>query len=300
MTDNPPVRPEEQALKASLLGALLLAVWGLVMAAFASSGAIMLDGMFNLISAIMTFFSIKVARLVSEPKSRSFPVGYFAFESLFVLVKGASILVLVVMAVAMNVMVLLAGGREPKLGLMTIYVGIAVIGCIILTLITRKAFKQTGLDILKAETNAWMVNAAISSAIGVAFLVTIFLQGTSLGWIDRYMDQILVIVLGMFALRDPAVLIRDGFRELMLAAPADRYVKPLEEKLLPLKEELDLKDIAIEVLKTGRRMWVTIRACPLERHLDLDAFMETRRELKALVLTVYENSDTEIILDCGT
>jgi predicted Co/Zn/Cd cation transporter (cation efflux family) len=89
---------EEKALKRSMVGALLLAVWGIVMAAVSGSSVILLDGMFNLISGIMSFFSIEITRLISGKGTREFPLGYFAFESLFVLAKGASILVLLLMA----------------------------------------------------------------------------------------------------------------------------------------------------------------------------------------------------------
>jgi len=44
------------------------------------------------------------------------------------------------------------------------------------------------LEILQAETKAWLVNAVISGAIWVAFAIAMLLKGTSLGWIDRYID----------------------------------------------------------------------------------------------------------------
>ncbi len=89
---------EESVLKKLLVGALLLAVWGIVMAIITDSSVILLDGMFNLISAIMSFFSIEILRLVSGKETREYPLGYFAFESLFVLIKGASIMILLLMA----------------------------------------------------------------------------------------------------------------------------------------------------------------------------------------------------------
>jgi len=82
---------EEKALKRSMIGAFLLAIWGVAMAWVSDSNAIMLDGMFNLISGIVSFFSIQVTRLVSGKKTREFPLGYYAFESMIVFVKGASI-----------------------------------------------------------------------------------------------------------------------------------------------------------------------------------------------------------------
>ena len=145
---------EEKTLKKSMVGALLLAIWGIAMAAVSSSGVIMLDGMFNLISAIMSFFSLEITRLVSGKETRDYPLGYFAYESLIVLIKGASILVLLIMAVYSSIRVLLAGGRAPALGLMTIYVGVAVLGCLVLYGITRTGQRKTDSDILNAETRA--------------------------------------------------------------------------------------------------------------------------------------------------
>ena len=56
---NKKVLIEEKALKRSMVGALLLAVWGIAMASVSGSSVILLDGMFNLISGIMSFFPLK-------------------------------------------------------------------------------------------------------------------------------------------------------------------------------------------------------------------------------------------------
>lgn len=145
---NDSILIEEKALKKSMIGAFLLAVWGIVMASISNSGAILLDGMFNLISAIMSYFSIEITRLIAGKETRDFPLGYFALESLFVFVKGASILILILMALYSNVQVLLSGGREPALGLMTIYVAFAVTGCLALYAVTKNSLKKTGSEIL--------------------------------------------------------------------------------------------------------------------------------------------------------
>ena len=288
---------EEKALKRSMVGAFLLAVWGIVMASASGSSVILLDGMFNLISGIMSFFSIEITRLISGKATREYPLGYFAFESLMVLAKGASILVLILMALYSSIGVLLSGGREPVLGLLTIYVALAVLGCIALYLICRKGFKQTGSEILQAETQAWLANAVISGAIGIAFGITMLLKGTPVGWIDRYIDQILVIILSFFVIKDPLVLIKNGFKELLLAAPQEHYVKPFEEKLLPLKDQLNARALAVEIIKTGRRLWLTIRLDPMNDDIRVDDFMHVKAKLKKLAREVYENTDTEVILE---
>jgi predicted Co/Zn/Cd cation transporter (cation efflux family) len=288
---------EERPLKASMIGALILAVWGIVMAAVSSSGVVLLDGMFNLVSGIMSFFSIEISRLVSGKETREFPLGYFAFESLFVLVKGASILVLVAMALYSSVQALLAGGREPALGLLTIYVAVAVAGCFILYVIARRGYKQTDSEILQVEMKAWLINGIISSAIGIAFIGAMLLQDTPLGRINRYIDQILVIVLSLLFIKDPVMLMKSGLRELLLAAPQREYAKPFEDKLLPLKEQLGVKNFALEVLKTGRRIWLTIRIDPGVETVSMDELIELKAELDTLSREVYGNTQTEVILD---
>ena len=264
---------EEKALKISMVGAFLLALWGIIMAGVTDSGIILLDGMFNLISAVMSFFSIEITRLVTGKETRDYPLGYFAFESLFVFTKGASILVLVLMALFSNIRLLLSGGRVPVLGLMTVYVIFAVAACVVLYILTRRGYKKTGSEILEAETRSWLINAIVSGAIGFAFGIVLLIQETSIGWIDRYVDQILVIIFSILFIKDPLVLMRKGLRELLLAAPMEELAKPFQEKLLPMKKELKAKDMALEIIKTGRRIWITIRIDPETDMIDMNAFM---------------------------
>jgi predicted Co/Zn/Cd cation transporter (cation efflux family) len=287
---------EEKALKKSMIGAFLLAVWGIVMASLSHSGAILLDGMFNLISAIMSFFSIEITRLIAGKETREFPLGYFALESLFVFVKGASILILVLMALYSNIQVLLSGGREPALGLMTVYVAIAVIGCLVLYGVTKKSSKQTGSEILEAETKAWFINAVITGIIGVAFAATLVLRNTALGWIDRYIDQVLVIIFSLIFIKDPLLLMKNGIKELLLAAPQDEYTEPYEKKILPLKEQFGLNSMALEIIKTGRRIWLTVFVDPNSATVNIDEFMQMKSSIESMAKEVYENTQTEIIL----
>jgi predicted Co/Zn/Cd cation transporter (cation efflux family) len=290
---------EEKALKVSMVGAFFLAVWGLVMAVFTGAGIVLLDGMFNLISAVMAFFSIEISRLISGRKTRDFPLGYFALESLFVFLKGASILVMVVMALYSNIKVLLAGGREPELGLMIIYVAVAVAGCFLIYGVTRRSFKKTGSEMLEAETQAWLINGVISSLIGVAFVIVLLVQGTDYGWISRYADQILVIFFAAFVIRDPLVLMKNGIKELLLVAPAEAFAAPFVDKLLPLREPLGIREMSVEVLKTGRRVWVTVYMDPEGEEIQVASFMEIKRKLRAAASEVYGNTDTEVILERG-
>jgi len=292
-------RVEEKALKVSMIGASILAVWGIAMAAVSDSGIILLDGMFNLISGIMAFFSIEITRLVAGKPTRDFPLGYFALESLFVLIKGTSVLILILMALYSNIKVLISGGREPALGIMTIYVVFAVLGAVLVYLVTNRGFKKTGSEILEAETKAWLVNAVISGAIGVAFGVTMLIQQTQFGWIDRYIDQVLVILFSIFFIKDPLVLMKNGLKELLLSSPQTGIVQPFQDKIFPLKKELGARELRLEIMKTGRRMWVTAFIDPVADTININELMRLKQRLGEVAREVYQNTDTEVILKRG-
>jgi len=288
---------EEKALKRSMIGAFILAIWGVTMAWVSDSSAVMLDGMFNLISGIVSFFSIQVTRLVSGKETREFPLGYYAFESLILFIKGASILILLLMALYTSLEVMLSGGREPALGLMTIYVALAMTGCLILYGISKSSLKKSGSEILEAETSAWLVNAVVTGAIGIAFGVTLLIQQTAFGWIARYVDQILVIFLSILFVKEPLLFMKNGLSELLLAAPQVAFTKPYEEKLLSMKDELGARNMALEIMKTGQRMWVTVKFDPEDDAIQMNELMRLKEKLSAAAKEVYENTWTEVLLE---
>jgi len=287
---------EEKALKTSMLAAFILALWGLLMAALSQSGAVLLDGgMYNLISAIMTFFSIEITRLIFGRETREYPLGYFAFESLFVFIKGTAILILVLMALYDNITLLLSGGQEPALGLLTLYVSLAVVGCFAVYGVLRKSLKKADSDLLRAE--AWLLNGAVTGAIGIAFVIVLLIQDTAWGWTTRYADQVLVIGMSLLFIKEPLILMRNGLKELLLAAPQKTFSQPFIDRFLPLKEELGARHLSLEILKTGRRMWVTVFMDPAEDTVKVEAFMAMKARLQALARDIHPNVQIELILN---
>lgn len=288
---------EGKTLRVSMIGAFLLAIWGIVMAFFSSSDAVLLDGLFNLISAVITFFTLKVTRLITTKESSKHPFGYFAYETLIVLTKGSSILILVVISVYANVKKMLAGGGEPKLGLMTIYVALAVLGCLIVYLTFRKSYKQCETELLLAEMQSWLLNTVISGSIGVAFLIGMCLQGTSLGWINKYLDQVLVIIFSLVFIKEPFMLVKDSLREFLLDAPKKEISQPFIDKLETLKEDKEIKDFQVFMLKTGRRVWINVVVEPTKQTIKMKELMKLKNELSTAMQEVHPNTFTQVTID---
>lgn len=119
----------------------------------------------------------------------------------------------------------------------------------------------------------------------------------SIGWLDRYVDQILVTIFSLLFIKDPLVFMKNGLSELLLAAPQDAFTQPYEKKLLPLKDELGARNMALETMKTGRRMWLTVIFDPAKDTIHMDEITQLKERLSAAAKEVYENTWTEVLLE---
>ena len=92
-------------------------------------------------------------------------------------------------------------------------------------------------------------------------------------------------------------LMRGGLKELLLASPEEAFAERFEKKIMPLKEQLGAKQLSLEILKTGRRVWVTVFIDSEEDTLHVDEFMAIKTRLRDIVRRVHPNTQTEVILE---
>ncbi|GAL33252.1 cobalt-zinc-cadmium resistance protein [Vibrio maritimus] len=287
---------ESKALISSAVGAAVLSLWGGIMALISESSAILLDASFNLLSAAVSYASLWIAKLTQTGRTRHYPIGFFAFEPLIVVIKGITILILIAFAVGSNIPVILAGGREPALGLMAIYVFPAVALCALLYWVCHVGHKQSHSDILKAEKNAWFINGVISGAIGVALVLVIAIQETSFGWVGRYIDQILVVLFSLAFISDPIKLVKNGMRELTMATPPIEHTKPIYRSLKGLAQEYEIEIVDIFIAKLGRKTWVSVYVDPKRESMTFKSYERFVEDLRTKVDKPYTLTEVDVIL----
>ena len=80
------------ALIVSALAAAALGAVGVVVAVVSGSGAILLDGLFNVCFFATALLTLRVAALLERPDDEHYPFGYLFFEPLLNTAKGLLIL----------------------------------------------------------------------------------------------------------------------------------------------------------------------------------------------------------------
>jgi predicted Co/Zn/Cd cation transporter (cation efflux family) len=117
------MKPERSVLMLSTVVALLMGAIALAAGIATGSGAILLDGAFNLCFFATALVTLRVARMLERPDYARYPFGYFQFEPLINMVKG-----LLILGVGLIALALQRAGREPAARLVDpILVGLVVI-----------------------------------------------------------------------------------------------------------------------------------------------------------------------------
>jgi len=287
---------EQTGLKISVTGALLFAVLGLSFALITNSQAVLLDGSFNLISALMAIFAMRITNLLEVPMSDRLPVGYVALEPFYVLIKGLILFVLTFFVVISNIIIMLRGGNNLKLGTLVIYVGCAVVGNFIVYLIINRKQKQVNSPLLAIESENWLVNALISSGIGISFLLVLLFKDGILKPLIPFIDQIVVILVGVLTIGVPVKAIRNGMRELLLVGPDQFIINNIREYLGNNLDKNVVKAWNTSVLKTGRKFWITVFVDPIDKKINSDFSDNLKKKIEFAVNKEYPVNNIDIII----
>ena len=183
---------ETRALVVSTAAALLLGIVALIVALTTGSGAILLDGAFNLCFFVTALVTLRVARLLERPDDQQYPFGYLHFEPLINLVKGLLILGVGLIALIDAAFSLNRGGTEVAAGLALAYAVFASVFCGGVVLALRRAQRQAPSPLVQGDIENWAVNFAISVGIFAAFSLALILQRADMAAAARLVDPILV------------------------------------------------------------------------------------------------------------
>jgi cation diffusion facilitator family transporter len=252
------LRHEQKHLKLSALGNIVVGTVGIAVAAISSSQAILLDGLFNLTYFATGLFTVRVASLVAGGDDERFPHGYAFFEPLVNGMKGMLVLGVSIMALVGAVQALLAGGRAIEVGPAVGYGIFASMVCWIVALVTRRGAKATGSPLVQADAENWIVNAAISSCVLLAFAGIFFLQAMGLDAAVPYVDPVIVLTIVLISIGVPVRMAKNALLGLLNRAPSSDVVKQVTGIVDANLSILPVQERFVRVIQPGRQRMVLV------------------------------------------
>lgn len=276
---------EIRALVLSTAAALVLGVVALIVALATGSGAILLDGAFNLCFFVTALVTLRVARLLERPDDRQYPFGYLHFEPLINMVKGLLILGVGLIALIDAAFSVYRGGNDVSAGLALAYAAFATAYCGGVFLALRRARRQGPSPLVQGDVENWAVNLAISVGMLVAFCLALILQRADMDAAARLVDPILVSLVVLLTLGVPIRMAGRGLMALLKRAPAAEVVASIEELVRGALAGVPLRALYVRVVQPGRTTYAMVHVLlsEAEARLDIKEADALRRSVVAAV-----------------
>lgn len=213
------ITAEQRVLRRSIRVTAGVSLSGIVLGLLSGSLAIVFDGMFSAIDAAISLLALLVASLVTREGSRRFQFGYWHIEPMVLAFNGGVLMLLCAYAFINAVGSILDGGRVLDLDWAIGYAVVVGAACFGMFFYERRANRRIGSELIRLDTQSWLMSALITSALLLAFAAAWALRGTRFDHLTPYADPAVLAVLTLCLIPIPVRTIRQALAEILLATP---------------------------------------------------------------------------------
>jgi predicted Co/Zn/Cd cation transporter (cation efflux family) len=261
---------ERGALGLSAGAALALGIVGTTAALLTGSGAILLDGLFNLCFFATALLALRVSTLVARPDDARYPFGYMFFEPLINTGKGLLILGVSLFALVDAVAAVIAGGRAVAFGPAILYAVAATVACTVVALILRRESRARPSPLVAADVENWTVNAIVSGGVLTGFVLATLLERGGHAGAAALVDPAMVALVVLLSIAIPVRMALGGLLALLNRAPDAAIVADMEARVRAALAGLPVNRLFVRATRPGRTAYIVIHAVlPEGAGLDL-------------------------------
>lgn len=245
-------------MSVSLYANLLFVVVELVMAVVTGSQAVLLDGVYDGVEFLMLLPSIFLIPLLYQPSNEKYPFGHMQMETVFLVIKGIIMMSVTVSLIANSINILFHGGRSVDFGVVAWFELFACVLGIIVTFYLKRKNKTMNSPLIQVEMEGWKMDSILSLGMTAVFFLPILLP---FEWVHKaapFLDPLITIILSMIMLPIPIRTVFTGIRDLLLISPEEDTVTEIKEIVEPIIEESGCTDIFYEIVRTGRKLWISV------------------------------------------
>ncbi|NVD08947.1 cation diffusion facilitator family transporter [Vibrio sp. JPW-9-11-11] len=271
---------EKRILTFSAMLASGFAGGGLILGLLVGSLVIVFDGVYSLVSLLLTLLSLAVSKFIERPSRRDFPFGKSVLEPIVIAIKGSVILAVVGYSLYSAVIAMFSGGREVDASIATLFGVINVVGCGYAWWHIAKKSKRFSSGLIEAESKQWQMDTLLSVAVTLGFIAAWLLTLSPLAHYAVYADPMMMIAMSFYFIKVPFEMLRDALRELLMMKPADEICQVVDKEVSALSAHVSQQFEVAGVTKVGRELRVKLDVHAVDQQLQVAELEKTRRILK--------------------
>ncbi|MBL4259506.1 cation diffusion facilitator family transporter [Vibrio fluvialis] len=253
---------ENRVLTLSALFASMFAGGGLIVGLLVGSLVIMFDGVYSLVSLLLTLLSLVAARYIRKPSDAQFPFGRAVFEPAVIAVKGAVILLIVSYSLYSAIGSMFTGGRPVDASVATAFGAINVVGCGLAWWYMKSLGKRHASGLINAEVKQWQMDTMLSVAVTAGFVIAWLMTLTPMTKYAVYADPMMMLAMSFYFIKVPFEMLRSAMREIFLMAPSKEICQTVDQSVVAAGKESE-QDIELAgVTKVGHELWVDVDIYP--------------------------------------
>lgn len=270
---------ENKVLTFSAILASGFALGGLVLGLWVGSLVIVFDGVYSLISLLLTLLSLAAAWYIQKPSDSQFPFGRAVIEPIVIIIKAASILGVVMYALYSAVEALFAGGRQVDASIATLFGVVNVVGCGYAWWVIANKSKQYSSGLIEAEAKQWKMDTLLSLVVTVGFVVAWFISLSPLREYAVYADPAMMVCMSFYFIKVPFDMLKDALRELLMMSPDKELCQKVDNDISAVEQEMP-QDIQVTgVTKIGRELRVDVSILTNKKSIEIDDIERTRSKI---------------------
>ncbi|MEX0335752.1 cation diffusion facilitator family transporter [Vibrio tubiashii] len=271
---------EKRILTFSALLASGFAGAGLVLGLLVGSLVIVFDGVYSLVSLLLTLLSLAVSRFIERPSKRQFPFGKAVLEPVVIAVKGSVILAIVSVSLYSAVTAMFTGGREVDAGIATLFGVVNVLGCGYAWWYIANKSKRFSSGLIEAESKQWQMDTLLSVAVTLGFVTAWLVSISPFAKYAVYADPMMMILMSFYFIKVPFDMLMGALRELLMMKPDEAICNAVDKEVSALDKQVSQQLKVAAVTKVGRELRVNLDVHSKGQQVEVAELDKTRRVLK--------------------
>ena len=271
---------EKRILTFSALLASGFAGGGLILGLLVGSLVIVFDGVYSLVSLLLTLLSLAVSRYIERPSKTEFPFGKAILEPVVIAIKGSVILLVVSYSLYSAVQAMFSGGREVDASIATLFGVVNVIGCGYGWWYIANKSKRFTSGLIEAEATQWQMDTLLSVAVTLGFIAAWLVSISPYAEYAVYADPMMMILMSFYFIKVPFDMLKEAMRELLMMKPSDEIVTAVDQEVSALDKQVSQQLQVAGVTKVGRELRVNLEVHAKGKQVHVAELEKTRRILK--------------------
>lgn len=250
---------EKKIILFSVVMTVFSSVLGIVFGTTSKSQVILFDGLYSLVSLVLSLTSFYTAKFMAKNDWKKYPFGKAAAEPLAMIFNYNVLIFLALEFTIENIGILLKGGRSVETDVAITYSLITTSLCAFTFFILNALAKRKNSGLLNVEADGWLYDTLISLSVLITFFIVDNLskRGLFINYL-RFVDPTVVIIISVLFITKSIKIILESSREILDVSPEDELRDKLESIVEDIEEEYKIKESFLRASQGRRIIWVEI------------------------------------------